>query len=53
MVWLGSGEGSWSVQQVGNFGYGGIEVGDLNLDGNLDVVWGGLKKSRFEIFKPS
>jgi len=40
MVWLGSGEGSWSVQQVGNFGYGGIEVGDLNLDGNLDVVWG-------------
>lgn len=40
MVWLGSGEGSWSVQQVGNFGYGGIEAGDLNLDGNLDVVWG-------------
>jgi len=40
MVWLGSGEGSWSVQQVGNFGYGGIEAGDLNADGNLDVVWG-------------
>ncbi len=40
MVWLGDGEGSWSVEQVGNFGYGGIEAGDLNLDGYLDVVWG-------------
>jgi len=40
MVWLGDGEGIWSVNQVGNFGYGGIEAGDLNLDGYLDVVWG-------------
>jgi PKD repeat protein len=40
MVWLNDGEGSWSVIQVGNFGYGGIEAGDLNLDGYLDVVWG-------------
>jgi hypothetical protein len=40
MVWLGDGEGTWSVNQVGNFGYGGIEAGDLNLDGYLDVVWG-------------
>jgi len=40
MVWLGDGEGTWSVHQVGDFGYGGIEAGDLNLDGNLDVVWG-------------
>lgn len=40
MVWLGDGEESWSVEQVGNFGYGGIEAGDLNLDGHLDVVWG-------------
>lgn len=40
MVWLGDGEGNWSVNQVGDFGYGGIEAGDLNLDGYLDVVWG-------------
>ncbi|MBU0497253.1 MAG: VCBS repeat-containing protein [Candidatus Thermoplasmatota archaeon] len=40
MVWLGDGINSWSVHQVGNFGYGGIEAGDLNLDGFLDVVWG-------------
>jgi PKD domain/FG-GAP-like repeat len=40
MVWLNSGQGSWSAVQVGDFGYGGIEAGDLNLDGNLDVVWG-------------
>jgi len=40
MVWLGDGEGTWEVEQVGNFGYGGIEAGDLNLDGYLDVVWG-------------
>jgi len=40
MVWLGDGIDTWSVNQVGNFGYGGCEAGDLNLDGNLDVVWG-------------
>jgi hypothetical protein len=40
MVWFNNGQGSWSVYQVGDFGYGGIEAGDLNLDGNLDVVWG-------------
>ena len=40
MVWFGDGEGIWSVIQVGNFGYGGIEAGDINLDGHLDVVWG-------------
>jgi hypothetical protein len=40
MVWLGNGGSIWSVNQVGNFGYGGIEAGDLNLDGYLDVVWG-------------
>jgi PKD repeat protein len=40
MVWSGDGIGTWSVSQVGDFGYGGIEAGDLNLDGYLDVVWG-------------
>jgi len=40
MVWLGDGGNTWTVHQVGDFGYGGIEAGDLNLDGFLDVVWG-------------
>ena len=40
MVWLGDGEGGWSVRQFGNFGYGGCALGDLNLDGLTDVAWG-------------
>jgi hypothetical protein len=40
MVWSGDGEGRWSVNQTGYFGYGGIEAGDLNNDGYLDVAWG-------------
>ena len=37
MVWFGDGNGNWSVYQNGNFGYGGIAVGDVNNDGLLDV----------------
>ncbi|MEA3475352.1 MAG: FlgD immunoglobulin-like domain containing protein [Candidatus Cloacimonadota bacterium] len=37
MVWFGDGNGSWGVYQNGNFGYGGIAVGDVNNDGLLDV----------------
>ena len=40
MVWFGDGTGSWSVQMTGNFGYGGIAVGDVNNDGLLDVGYG-------------
>ena len=40
MVWLGDGGSYWTVHQNGEFGYGGCEAGDLNLDGYLDVVWG-------------
>lgn len=40
MVWLGDGDGTWTVHQSGNFGYGGCAIGDLNLDGYLDVAWG-------------
>jgi hypothetical protein len=41
MVWFGNGTGSnWSVVQIGNFGYGGIAVGDANNDGKLDVGYG-------------
>ncbi|MCK5838581.1 MAG: VCBS repeat-containing protein, partial [Bacteroidales bacterium] len=37
MVWFGDGSGNWEVFQNGNFGYGGIAVGDVNNDGFLDV----------------
>ncbi len=40
MVWFGDGTGNWSVFQFGNFGYGGIAVGDVNNDGLLDVGYG-------------
>ena len=40
MVWFGNGTGSWSAQMTGNFGYGGIAIGDVNNDGFWDVGMG-------------
>jgi len=41
MIWFGNGTGAnWSVVQNGNFGYGGVAVGDVNNDGDLDVGYG-------------
>lgn len=40
MVYFGDGEGGWSIHMEGNFGYGGIAVGDVNLDGHLDAAYG-------------
>jgi hypothetical protein len=40
MVWLGVGAGTWTVHQFASFGYGGCALGDLDLDGHLDVAWG-------------
>jgi hypothetical protein len=40
MVWFGDGTGNWEVYQNGEFGYGGIAVGDVNNDGYLDVGYG-------------
>jgi PKD repeat protein len=40
MVWFGDGAGTWSVEMNGNFGYGGIAVGDANRDGLWDVGYG-------------
>ncbi len=40
MVWFGDGRGNWTNYMNGNFGYGGIAVGDVNNDGRLDVGYG-------------
>jgi PKD repeat protein len=40
MVWFGDGAGSWSVYQNGDFGYGGVALGDANGDGLVDVGYG-------------
>ena len=40
MVWFGDGAGNWTSYMNGNFGYGGIAVGDLNGDGLWDVAYG-------------
>lgn len=40
MVWFGDGAGGWSVHMNGNFGYGGIALGDINGDGWVDAAYG-------------
>ena len=40
MVWFGDGTGTWNVVQTGDFGYGGIALADVNLDGHLDAGYG-------------
>lgn len=39
-VWFGNGHGGWDTFQFGNFGYGGIAVGDVNRDGHWDAGYG-------------
>jgi len=40
MVWFGDGLGNWSIFQDGDFGYGGVALGDANNDGLMDVGYG-------------
>ncbi len=40
MVYFGDGQHGWSLHMEGDFGYGGIAVGDANNDGLLDVAYG-------------
>jgi PKD repeat protein len=40
MVWFGDGAGHWSVFMNGDFGYGGVALGDVNADGLADVGYG-------------
>ena len=40
MVWFGNGGDRWEVYQNGNFGYGGVSLGDVDGDGFMDVGYG-------------
>jgi len=37
MVWFGDGNGNWSIAMTGDFGYGGLAVGDVNNVGFVGV----------------
>jgi hypothetical protein len=39
-IWFGNGQGGFTNFMNGNFGYGGIAVGDVNNDGHKDVGYG-------------
>jgi hypothetical protein len=40
LVWFGNGHGQWTDLQFGDFGYGGVALGDVNGDGKLDIGYG-------------
>ncbi len=39
-VWFGNGQGNFENFMFGNFGYGGLAVGDVNNDGFKDIGYG-------------
>lgn len=40
MVWFGNAQGGYTLVQTGQFGYGGVALGDVNGDGFVDVGYG-------------
>jgi hypothetical protein len=41
MIWKNNGTGTtWSASKSGNFGYGGVALGDVNGDGKMDIGFG-------------
>ena len=40
MVWLGDGAGNWALEMSGHFGYGGVALGDVDNDGQIDLGYG-------------
>lgn len=40
LIWFNDGQGNFNLQMNGNFGYGGIAVGDVNNDGFKDIGMG-------------
>ncbi len=40
MVWLGDGQGGFTLVMSGDFGYGGVALGDVDGDGRMDVGFG-------------
>lgn len=40
LIWFNNGQGNFTLHMQGNFGYGGIAVGDANNDGFKDIGYG-------------
>jgi hypothetical protein len=39
MIWFNDGTGKWTLDQNGDWGYGGIAIGDMNNDGKWDIAY--------------
>jgi len=39
MIWFNDGNAKWTLSQNGDWGYGGIAIGDINNDGKWDLAY--------------